>query len=66
MDSNFIFLFLTGFTRFVGSFFPGFPPARYRPPEADSGEAGGDESLEIQSPSAKKIKIASNSLGSPN
>jgi hypothetical protein len=33
-------------------FFPGFAPVRHRPPEADSGEAGGEESLEPQSPPA--------------
>ena len=40
--SDFIF-YWTGLTGFTGYFF-GFPPARHRPPEADSGEAGGDES----------------------
>jgi hypothetical protein len=41
MDSSFILIFLTGLTGLLGLFLPGFPPARHRPPEAGSGEAGG-------------------------
>jgi hypothetical protein len=32
-----------------------FPPARHRPPEADSGEAGGDENGQNLSPPAKLV-----------
>jgi cytosine deaminase len=32
MDSILLFFFLTGFTGFLGYFFPGFPPARHREP----------------------------------
>ena len=53
MDSIFMKQILDRIYRICIFYFDHFPPARHRPPEADSGEAGGDENGQSSSPSAK-------------
>jgi hypothetical protein len=47
---------VTGLTGFTEYYF-GFPPARHRKSEADSGQACGDETKKIKSLSTKEIRI---------